>query len=234
MRWVALVAGVLACGASAQSSGFDVTQVSRRVDLSGPYVRVSENVTLQSAEGLSKFLYAVPRAVAPHVAFLGARDEAGADLETERTPSLDTADAVLYRIRLLKAPQAKPASIKVSSVISNVFTPLPRAVGQNEPHLLVYEGDAGFFSPYPVAEVVRGARRVAPNVPTTPTPALRGFRRRGWWGRGVGGEGGRGWGERWGYWGGCGGEIGAGVVWAGLTLGVRVVRVGWFGDGVVA
>lgn len=136
------------------SSGINIKNVERTIDISSQLVKITSKVTLENTgkSPVKNFLLAVENSGKENLAFIGAKDSYTKDLRLVETTVKGYHDAKFWRAELKDVINAgATASVVVETVYTKALQPYPTSITQQEDQLVKYTGNLYFYSPYPVA-----------------------------------------------------------------------------------
>ncbi|XP_014669054.1 PREDICTED: dolichyl-diphosphooligosaccharide--protein glycosyltransferase subunit 1-like [Priapulus caudatus] len=133
-----------------------ISKVDRDIDLTSQLVKISHTISLENngKTGVRSFLFAVEPSSGNHLSFIGAMskgDEEGdvEPLDVSRTTVSEEKDKIFFRIKLKDSLGAgKSTSVDVETVFTHFLHPYPSSITQSEHQLVLFTGNAYFYSPY--------------------------------------------------------------------------------------
>eukprot|EP00455_Lapot_gusevi_P048105 TRINITY_DN659_c0_g2_i1.p1 TRINITY_DN659_c0_g2~~TRINITY_DN659_c0_g2_i1.p1 ORF type:complete len:463 (+),score=165.65 TRINITY_DN659_c0_g2_i1:71-1459(+) len=126
--------------------------VTRSINLKQSFEETEVKIEIENAgsQAADFFLVAVERA--EHLSFIQGYDKDGSLLQTEKT-LVDGSSGVFYKVDFKNTLKAKATvSVRVVFVYTHVLKPYPAEIKQGEPHLVLFNGNAYFYSPYKTTE----------------------------------------------------------------------------------
>ncbi|CAH2262967.1 jg18683 [Pararge aegeria aegeria] len=136
------------------SSGINIKNVDRTIDISSQLVKITSKVTLENTgkSPVKNFLLAVEGTGKAKLAFIGTKDGNNKDLRNVETDVKGNDDAKFWRVDLKESINAgSTASVVVETVYTKALQPYPTSITQQEEQLVKYLGNLYFYSPYPVS-----------------------------------------------------------------------------------